>query len=106
MITSTGPAWARQTMECSASSSPQHATPTQLAHLVPPSQCIMQISMTCLLVAELFLYSPSRPHTAAIKLHSLLQQFAWTEAEVRGGVPSARTAEKGTGLRQATVALC
>jgi hypothetical protein len=37
--------------------------------------------MTALLLAEAFLYSPSAPQADAVKLHSALQRFSWTEAE-------------------------
>lgn len=40
----------------------------------------MYIAMTTLLLAEALLYSPSPPQQAAVKLHSSLQQFSWTEA--------------------------
>ncbi len=32
---------------------------------------------------QAFLYCPSEPKDCALKLHALLQQFAWTESEVR-----------------------
>ena len=37
-------------------------------------------ALACL---QAFLYCPSEPKDCALKLHSRLQQFAWTEAEVR-----------------------
>ncbi|PRW59946.1 alpha beta-hydrolase [Chlorella sorokiniana] len=39
------------------------------------------ISWTILDITEAFLYCPSEPKDCALKLHSLLQRFAWTEAE-------------------------
>lgn len=38
--------------------------------------------MSLLLAEEAFLFSPSTPKLAAVKLHTSLQRFAWTEAEV------------------------
>lgn len=34
------------------------------------------------LAPQAFLYCPSEPKDCALKLHALLQQFAWTESEV------------------------
>ena len=52
---------------------------------VPSPQCTHpQISFTILLVVEAVLYSPAEPTSCALILHTSLQQFAWTEDEVRG----------------------
>lgn len=68
---------------------PPHLRSPCLPPPSPPQKTHMeQISYTILLVVEAVLYSPAEPQGSALKLHSSLQQFAWTEAEVRGAVRS------------------
>jgi hypothetical protein len=48
--------------------------------LTPPLPTpLPQFNLTAQIFAEAYLYCPRAPHQSAVKLHSSLQQFAWTE---------------------------